>query len=40
MEKIILITFISMILGLAPGSYGTEVTLGPDLKIPPLRSPC
>ncbi len=39
MEKIILIAFVSVILGLATGSYAAEVTLGPDLKIPPHYKP-
>ena len=37
MEKIILIAFISVIR--ATGSYAAEVTLGPDLKIPPHYKP-
>lgn len=31
----LVVSFIFATLGLAPGSYAAEVTLGPDLKIPP-----
>src|SRR5215831_9499616 len=39
MAKITVIALISVILGLATGSYAAEVTLGPDLKIPPHYKP-
>jgi hypothetical protein len=31
--------FIAMFLGMIEGSFGAEVTLGPDLKIPPNYQP-
>src|SRR5262245_10413273 len=39
MAKRTVIALISVILGLATGSYAAEVTLGPDLKIPPHYKP-
>ncbi len=39
MGKIFLITLVSMILTLATGSHAAEVTLRPDLKIPPYYKP-
>lgn len=35
MKKVIAISFILISLGVVSGSYAAEVTLGPDLKIPP-----
>jgi hypothetical protein len=35
MKKVITISFILISLGVVSGSYAAEVTLGPDLKIPP-----